>query len=135
MFSRVTLAVLGGLMFLGACGTPQEQCINRSTRELRNLEYLLKETEENLARGYAWEEYEVPTWRREICGTQLVPGKDGPVERPRYCLVRDVETKRRIKSIDPAEEARKRDALKAKIAAIMPQVEANIAACRATYPE
>jgi hypothetical protein len=136
MFPRLSVIACAGLTLLAACGTPQEQCINRSMREIRTLQSLLDETEANLERGYAWKEYEFTRWRREICGTTVITQPDGTViETPQFCSRPHSETERRMVPIDPAAEARKRDGLIAKIKALMPQAEANIAACKATYPE
>ena len=124
------------LVALAACGTPQEQCINRETREIRSLQRLLGEVEGNLARGYAWEEYEVPTTRWEVCGYDTYTKPNGQViQKPRMCLEDDTITRRRQVVIDPASETRKRDNLRAKIRALAPQMNAEIAACRAAYPE
>ncbi len=124
------------LLALAACGTPQEQCINRSTRELRNLQSLLQEVEGNLARGYAWEEYEVPMTRWEVCGSTTITRPDGTViEKPQMCLEDYSVTRRRQVAIDPGAETRKRDGLRKKIKQLTPQVTAGIAACKAAYPE
>jgi hypothetical protein len=136
MVPRLSVLALAGLAFLAACGTPQEQCINRSTREIRALQKLLDETEANLARGYAWEDYEVVHWERDICGTVTLTQPDGTViEKPRFCMRPHSETEQRRVAIDPVSEARKRDGLIAKIKALTPQAEANIAACKIAYPE
>lgn len=124
------------LLALAACGTPQEQCLGRATRESRTLENLLVEVEGNLARGYAWEEYQDTISRWEVCGYDTVTRRDGKeIARPRMCLEDDVITRRRRVPIDPAAEERKAAALRAKLVALRPQMEANIAACKATYPE
>ena len=125
-----------GLLALAACGTPQEQCINRETREIRNLERLLAEVEGNLARGYAYEEYEVPMTRWEVCGIDRVTRPDGTViEKSRMCLEDYTVTRTRQVPIDPAAEARKRDGLQKKIKALTPAAQAAIRACKAAYPE
>ena len=49
---RLTFLALAAL---AACGTPQEQCINRNTRDLRTVDRLIAEAEGNLQRGYAYE--------------------------------------------------------------------------------
>jgi len=124
------------LLALVACGTPQEQCINRSTREIRNLQRLLDEVNANIARGYAWVEYQDTYDRWQICGYDTVSRKDGSeIRRPRMCLEDYTVTRRKQVPIDPEAEARKRDGLIAKIKALTPQAEANIAACKTTYPE
>lgn len=124
------------LLALAACGTPQERCINRSTGEVRDLMRLQAEVEGNLARGYAVEEYDVavPSW--EVCGYDRYQSKDGRIiSRPRMCMQDDYVTRTRRVAIDPEAEMRKRDALRARIKVLTPQAEANVAACRAAYPE
>lgn len=124
------------LLGLAACGTPQERCINRSTAEVRRLQSLVAEVDGNLARGYAYEEYDVPVTRWEVCGYDTFEGKDGRVfSRARMCMEEDYVTRRRSVPMDPQAEQRKRDALTARIKALSPQMNANIAACRQTYPE
>lgn len=128
--------LISGLLVLAACGTPQERCVNRSTQETRSMQSLLSEVEGNLARGYAWESYQIPVTRWDICGYDRITRPNGTVvSRPVRCLVDDVETYQRRVAIDPASETRKRDALLERIRGAKPQMEANIAACRATYPE
>ncbi|WP_339108989.1 hypothetical protein [Thioclava sp. GXIMD4216] len=137
--TRIFTPALLGLSALGllaACGTPQERCINRSTKEIRVLNGLLEEVNGNLARGYAWESYEVERQHFGICGYETHETKDGKkIRRPVHCWKEVTETLQRRVPIDPASETRKRDGLVAKIQSLEPQARANIAACKATYPE
>lgn len=127
---------LFGLLALAACGTPQEQCINRETRELRRLEGMLSEVEGNISRGYAYEEYEVPMTRWEQCGIDRITRGNGTViERPRMCLEDYSVTRTREVPIDPVSETRKRNGLRAKIQQLTPGANAAVRACRAAYPE
>lgn len=124
------------LLAVAACGTPQERCIGRSTAEVRRLQSLLAEVDGNIARGYAYQEYDVavPSW--QFCGYDTFPGRDGRVvSRARMCLGDDYVSQQRSVPIDPLAEERKRDALVARIKALSPQMNANIAACRETYPK
>ncbi|MFT3687913.1 hypothetical protein [Paenirhodobacter sp.] len=124
------------LLGLAACGTPQERCINRSTAEVRRLQGLVAEVDGNLARGYAYQEYDVPITRWEVCGYDTFQSKDGRVfSRARMCMEDDYVTNRRAVPIDPQAEQRKRDALTNRIKALAPQMNANIAACRESYPK
>jgi len=135
----VTGLALLGLAVLTGCGTPQEQCVNRSTREIRTLQRLLDEVNANLARGYAWEEYETIEHRWEPCRHQPpvpVDAAGNPIRvRPKMCFVPERVTNTRRVAIDPVAEMNKRDGLVAKIKELTPQAEANIAACRVAYPE
>ncbi len=127
------------LLALVGCGTPQERCINSATRELRTIEHLLAEVEGNLARGYAWEEYEVTRSHWVTCGPIEPPHRatDGKLgkPRPRMCLEDFTDTLRRRVAIDPATETRKRDGLIAKRAPLLQSAKAQIARCQALYPE
>ena len=134
-FARLSLAPLAAVLLLAACGTPQQQCIARNTREYRIVSNLLEEVEGNLARGYAWEEREVSSHEWDDCPA-IVRGPGGErhvVTRP--CLRRVTETERFRVPIDPLTEARKRDGLIARKAALAPQAQAAVRACRSAYPE
>ena len=135
MRKLIVFAVLGFGVLTG-CGTPQERCINRETREIRHLQDMLDEVEGNLARGYAYEDYDVPMTRWEQCGTEVIRHGNGTViERPRMCLEDYTVTRTREVAIDPVSERRKRDGLRDKIRKMTPAVNAAIRACRETYPE
>ena len=125
------------LLSLAACGTPQERCIQRETRDLRTVDRLIAETETNLRRGYALEE--VTVWR-----TQWVRCDDPPRvpltegERPpppRMCLDDVAETVARPKAINLADEREKLAELQAKRRDLVKTAESAIAQCRATFPE
>src|SRR5690606_37898731 len=66
MTRNILLALMPVLM-VAACGTPQEQCISRNTREYRTVSNLLTEVEGNLARGYAWQERTVTRSEWDEC--------------------------------------------------------------------
>lgn len=130
------LLFLPALLLLTACGTPQEQCIARNTRDLRTVEKLITETEGNLARGYAIEEYTVyvPQW--EYCDIQPEPPAEGEKpERPRLCLDERAETRTRPKAIDLDAEAAKLQSLRTKRTQLTRAAESVIAQCKAQYPE
>lgn len=123
---------LTGLVLLAACGTPQEQCINRATVEVRKLDRMIGETEGNLARGYAYEEREVIHHEWLPC---LQPGPPGQPPMRTMCFEPVEDTIRREVPIDPAAEARKLAGLKAKRADLAKEAQAQILICRKTYPE
>lgn len=128
--------IVFGVLALAACGTPQEQCIYRETREIRHLQDLLEEVEGNLARGYAYEDYEVPMTRWQQCGTDVITRLDGTViEKARMCLEDYTVTRTREVAIDPVSERNKRDGLRSKIKALTPAANAAIRACKEAYPE
>ena len=128
-------AVLAGSMMLSACGTPQEQCVARNTREYRVVSNLLAEVEGNLARGYAWQEREITRTEWRDCPV-VVRDRDGnPQWRSRPCL-RDVSDTERFRvAIDPAAERRKAENLRQRQAALRSHAEAAIRACREAFPE
>lgn len=135
-FPPPALLPMALLVLLAACGTPQDRCIDRATRELRAVEQLLAGVEGNLARGYAWDEKPVTRVRWEICGYRQIQNADGTIiTRPDMCMQPYTDTIRSRVAIDPETEKRKRDALIARRRALLPQAEANIAACKATYPQ
>jgi hypothetical protein len=116
-----------------ACGTPQEQCIARNTRDLRIVERLLAETETNLRRGYAIEEVTVYRPTLVDCTPRVPEGELEP--EPRQCLDEVADTISRPKAIDLQAEAAKRDGLIQKRRELTAAAEGAIAACRAAYPE
>lgn len=122
------------LATLAACGTPQEQCISRNTRDLRTVDRLIDEAEGNLARGYAFETITVYEDYWTYC-PMPAPVEGQPAPKPRMCLDERPVTEQRPKAIDLNEEARKLDSLKAKRKELARQAEKAIAACKAQYPE
>ena len=128
---RLTFLALAGL---AACGTPQEQCISRNTRDLRSVDRLIAETEGNLDRGYAFETITVYEDYWTACPVHA-PVEGQPAPKPRMCLDERPVTEQRPKAIDLNEEARKLDSLKAKRNQLARQAEKVIAACKVQYPE
>ncbi|MFM7333432.1 MAG: hypothetical protein ACKO1H_03310 [Tabrizicola sp.] len=128
---RLAILALGGL---AACGTPQEQCINRNTRDLRTVDQLIAETQGNLGRGYAFET--VTVYEDEWVYCPQAPVAEGqPTPPPRLCLDERPVTEKRPKAIDLNAEARKLDSLQAKRRDLARQAEGVIAQCKAQYPE
>lgn len=125
---------------LAACGTPQEQCIARETRDLRVVDRLIVEAEGNLKRGYAYEDVVISNTVWVTCTPLPVPPPaDGapPPEppRPRLCLEDKEETVTRPVAIDLAAEQSKLSGLKAKRKQLALAADRTIAACRKAYPE
>lgn len=132
MVSRKILLV--PLLFLVACGTPQEQCIRRGTTELRKIDRLIAETEGNLARGYSYEEHTIVTHEWVACFEPGM-GSYGHHARTGMCLEPDEETIRREVPIDPTVEARKLDNLKARRKDLLRAANEAVRSCKAAYPE
>ena len=125
---------LCALALLAACGTPQEQCIARNTRDLRTVDRLLLETEGNLKRGYA---LETVTRYEDYWGTCLDRGSVGgqlvAVQRP--CLQEYSYTEQRPRAIDLDAEAKKLQSLKTKRRDLAAKAKPVIAQCQAQFPE
>lgn len=130
---RRLILSLSLLSVLAACGTPQERCVNRNTRDLRTVEKLITEVQGNLNRGYAIEEYtvSVPVWRQCV-----VPTTDpaAPV-KSRPCLDDETETRTRPKAIDLNAERAKLESLFTKRDQLAREAQGVIAQCKAQYPE
>jgi hypothetical protein len=119
---------------LSACGTPQEQCISRSTRDLRTVDRLIVETEGNLQRGYALEtvtRYE-DYW--DTCFEPVVVNGHTSIHA-RSCLREYAYTEQRPKAIDLKAEAQKLDSLKVKRTELARAAAPVIAQCKVDFPE
>lgn len=130
-------AGLAALALLAACGTPQERCIARETRDLRILERLIAETEGNIARGYALEE--VTVWR-DYWTTCVIPQAPNPDGTPRPPLTQPCERERaetvtRAKAIDLNAERAKLASMRDKRRDLARAADSAVATCRATFPE
>lgn len=129
--------LIPALAVLAACGTPQQQCINRETRDLRVVERLIAAAQGNLDRGYAFEEVTVYTTEYVDCTPQVVvpAGAPVPAVEPRLCLDEVPETIRRPVAIDLVAEQRKLDSLIVKRRDLTARAQDVIVACKAAYPE
>jgi hypothetical protein len=131
MMKRLLFVALAALT---ACGTPQERCISRSTRDLRTVDRLIQETEGNLQRGYAletvtrWEDYWGTCIEAEEVNGQVIAV-------PRSCLREYSYTEQRPKAIDLKAEAQKLEGLKAKRTELARAASPVIAQCKAEFPE
>jgi hypothetical protein len=131
------IVILAALGMLTACGTPQEMCILRETRDLRTLDRLIAETQTNISRGFAIEEY---TETVDYWGTCYQPQGAGPdgVRPPPVAFPcrrdRDI-TRTRPVSIDLGAERQKLVSMQAKRRDLARAAEAPIAACKAANPE
>ena len=125
---------------LAACGTPQEQCIARETRDLRVVDRLISEAEGNLKRGFAYEDVVVfrTVWVRCAPYPPPPPIEGAPAPEPAsptLCLDDREDTITRPKAIDLAAEQSKLSGLKAKRKTLAIAGDRSIAACRKAYPE
>ena len=131
------LLTLLPLALLAACGTPQEQCIARNTRDLRTVEKLIEESQGNLARGYALEKKTERYRTFEPCLLPSPPDVNGNPQPPRQAMCPDTRERTYTvpKSIDLDLEARKLAQLKDKRKQLLRAAEPVIAQCKAEYPE
>jgi hypothetical protein len=126
-------AILFLFLGLAACGTPQERCIQRETRDLRVVDRLIAETEGNLKRGYALEEITIYHSRWVRCYEPAA--EEGAPPRPTMCRDEVEEIVTRPKAINLEDEAAKLASLKRKRASLAREAQPAIAACKAQYPE
>ncbi|SEN63760.1 hypothetical protein SAMN04488103_106132 [Gemmobacter aquatilis] len=127
------------LPFLAACGTPQEQCIAKVTRDQRVVETLIAEAEGNLARGYALEEYTAYELDWQICHRQplqpSLPAKGHKPLPPHMCWEREPVTRTRPVAIDLGAEAVKLAQLRDRRAALIRAASPAVAQCKTQFPE
>lgn len=125
------------LALLAACATPQEQCINRETRDLRTLDRLIAETDGNIRRGFAIEEYTVDITVASTCresgGVDSAGNPLPPVLVP--CFVDREVTRTRPRAIDLNAERAKLASMQAKRRELARTAERAVAQCRAQFPQ
>ena len=134
------ISILSVLALLAACGTPQEQCIARETRDLRVVDKLIIETKGNLARGYAFEDITISrtVWVRCEPIVLQPASENAPAPAPaapRLCLDDQEETITRPKAIDLTAERSKLSGLTSKRKELIAAANRSIAACKKAYPE
>lgn len=130
MMLHRSLALIPVLALLAACGTPQEQCIRRNTRDARVLDSLIKESEATLSRGYAIEEYQVERVVWVPCGPPPEPGK--PRAR---CLDSVWDTASRPRAVNLDVERAKLQSMYQKRTEYARQAPGIVAACKRLHPE
>lgn len=121
------------LLVLAACGTPQQQCIGAATKDLRTVEGLIRQTQTNIARGYAY--VSVVRTVPEYVDCTPHATKANPDPEPQMCLVDTAQTFQQPVAIDLALEQKKLDQLLAKRAELTKAAQPQIADCQAAYPE
>lgn len=125
--------VLPLVALLAACGTPQEQCIQRNTRDLRTVDRLIAETQGNLDRGYALEEVTISQDHWGYCHQPVPEGQ--PPLGPALCMIEHEVTVQKPKAINLADEAAKLEGLKTKRGELTKAAEPVIAQCKEEFPE
>lgn len=124
---------LPALLLLVACGTPQEQCINGATRDMRVVDRLIADSERTLARGYTYQE--VTTYRTGFVDCTPRATTAIPDPEPQRCVGQIPETIRKPIAVDLNAEAAKLASLKAKRAEQARAAETIIRQCKALHPE
>lgn len=131
------LTALSLLVLVAACGTPQERCFSRNTKDLQVVDRLLAETRANLQRGYGLETDVVRHLAFESCWRPGRPTADNPNPRPvlgqcRTTVERKVE---KPVAVDLVAEARKLDQLEQRRSELQKDAKIVAEQCRAIYPE
>ena len=118
---------LPALAILAACATPQEQCINTASSQVRTMQALINTTQGNIARGYAIHSSQEPYEVIDVC----YDADDNPYN----CFHTEYRTKETPVAIDVAEERRKLAQLKRRLPAEKRKMDAAIANCRIQFRE
>lgn len=122
------------LLPLAACATPREQCDRAATEDLRVIDTLIAETEQNIARGYAIEEEVHTQPRLSFCyGARSGHRRSGVGVA--WCNDTRTVVKEKPVAIDLRAERAKLASLKAKRAETARRAAKALAACGAQYPE
>jgi len=130
LFIPLSLVLL--LAALAAGCSPRQACIHRATQDYRMLQEDIRETEENLARGYAVERRTVP---RSVFGTcyRRDPATLQPIAFTCTDIVYDTDTIR--VPINRAQERRALAEYRRALPKAKARAEAGVAQCQAQYPE
>lgn len=123
------------LVLLSACGTPQERCIASVTRDIRILDRLIGESQENIQRGYALEEVVLTRERWVMCSPGVAATETTPAEPPQMCLREYDYTQTRPKAINLADEREKLVEMRKKRVALDRDAAKAVASCKLTHPE
>ncbi|MFN3973217.1 MAG: hypothetical protein ACK4GO_17325 [Gemmobacter sp.] len=131
------IPALALLIGLAACGTPQEQCIARETRDLRTLDRLIAETDGNITRGFAIEEYTIDITVAGICYESQGRDESGtPLPPVAVSCLQDREVRRtRPVAIDLNAERAKLASMQAKRRDLARAAAPAIAQCQAQFPQ
>ncbi len=124
--------LLIALLPLVACTSPKEVCTRNATEDLRNIDALIEETEQNIARGYTFDTEVVRSSRVRYCVGHGTGGnvRIGAV----FCNDPYIDTKERPVAIDPKAEREKLRSLKAKRVEVDQRSQLAQASCQAQYP-
>ncbi len=121
------------LLALVACGTPQQQCIAEASRSMNVLDRLIAETQGNIARGYAIQEFEVD--RPILVDCTPDPSPTHPTPSRRTCFDDVPVSVSRPVAIDLGAEAVKLASMQKRRTEIARALQPAIADCQARHPE
>ncbi len=111
---------------LSACADQRGECIDEALKDVRVLEKLIEETEENIARGYALQpEPSVKT------GVSFCLSPSNPLG---ICTTTETEVNDRPVAIDALAEQRKLRQLKQREAELRKKAQLEVMACEARFP-
>jgi hypothetical protein len=133
-----TFLALSLLTLATACGTPQERCIARETRDLRAVDRQIAEAEGNLARGFALVDVTVYEEYWGYCRVRRPPAADGmpaPEAALRPCLRERAVTETRARRIDLGAERQRLEALQVQRRGLARAADTAADRCRAAFPE
>ena len=133
MTSLKPIMALALCALVAACTTPQQRCVDTATRDLRNIDALIAETQANLQRGYAIERDTEVRPRLTFCTGYGGFGGYGRYYGTgvNFCTTQDVVTRTRNVAIDPAAEKRKLASLQQRRASIEPATQRALVSCNA----
>ena len=123
--------IIAPFALLAACATPQQQCLDNVTQELRVNTFLIAQTQANLDRGYAIDRQQRVRRGFDMCRER---DADGVVSTTlcRTTQVRNVDVPQAI-NLDVERDTL--DQLLARRAVLERQSADAVAQCRALYPE
>ena len=119
-------------LILAACATPRAQCEAKATRDLRTLDALIVETEQNIERGYALDREVTERPRLTFCYGRRI---DGARVGMTFCNDTEVTVRDRPVAIDLRAERAKLASLREKRAEVARRTARALSACAARYPD
>jgi hypothetical protein len=131
MHIRLALPLMLALGVLAACGTPQERCIARETRDIRVLDRLIAETQATIARGYALQTETFVISQTYPCRVAAPGGQT----RTTLCDRDEVVERTRPVAVNLEDERAKLRTMEARRAELARDSAGAVAACRAAHPE
>lgn len=122
------------LIPLAACATPRQQCDRMATQDLRVIDALIAETQQNITRGYALETEVIDTPRVTFCMGHRHGHRHTGVGMV-WCNDRTPVIRERPVAIDVAAEKAKLTSLKTKRPEVLRRSQRALASCAAQHPQ